>query len=91
LYLIKDGYLSCLLCCFIVIVTIIIIIITVVIIIIIIIIHFPSPAVCLLLKTVQVSLNKHFLFTVLPETFYLYSVFEILLLSALEYTQQGGN
>ena len=58
----------------------------------IIIIHFPDfTAVQPVLKSVRVSLTKHFLFTVLPNTISLYSMYQVLLMSALEYAEQGGD
>jgi hypothetical protein len=57
---------------------------------IIIIIHCPYlTAVLIVLKRLEVSLTMHFLFTVLPKTFKLYSMYQELLLSSLEYIKDG--
>ena len=45
--------------------------------------HFTAAS--LVLERVEVLLTKHFLFPVLPKTVWLYGMYEVLLLSALEY------
>jgi hypothetical protein len=56
---------------------------------IIIIIHFPYFSAVSWFSLVL--LTKHFLFTLLPETFLLYGMCEGSLPSALEYMEQGGD
>jgi hypothetical protein len=48
-------------------------------------------AVQLFLRIVSVSLTKHFLFTVLPKTFWLYGMYLLVLFSVLECIEQGGD
>jgi hypothetical protein len=55
------------------------------------IVHFPYfTAVQLFLKRVRVLRTEH-LFTVLPKPFWLYNMYQVLLLSALEFIEQGGD